>query len=159
MLIISPVRCVGFGRLILHESLHGVGFRGGVCRGSFGGVWSVGSAGNWANYWANFSPNVLSLSGFLWLKILSQKCLFLKSLVFRELAGCAEWALKKLKRRGRERKREKKRKRQKTKGERRKGRFFETWMFMNCSRIDHELIVWTRIFHDLFRINETINGH
>ena len=29
-----------------------------------GGVWSVGSAGKWANYWANFVPNVLSLSGF-----------------------------------------------------------------------------------------------
>ena len=30
----------------------------------WGGVWSVGSAGKWANYWANFAPNVLSLSGF-----------------------------------------------------------------------------------------------
>ena len=29
-----------------------------------GAVWSVGSAGKWANYWANFAPNVLSLSGF-----------------------------------------------------------------------------------------------
>ena len=48
-----------------------------------GGVWSVGSAGKWANYWANFLPNVLSLRGFPGLKNLSQKCLFLKSLVFR----------------------------------------------------------------------------
>ena len=48
-------------------------------------MWSVGSAEKWANYWANFSPNILSLSGFPGLKILSQKCLFLKSLVFREL--------------------------------------------------------------------------
>ena len=53
-------------------------------------------------------------------------------MVFRELVGFVEWALKKLKRRGKERKREEerggeeKRKRQKTKGERRKGRFFET---------------------------------
>ena len=61
-----------------------------------GGVWSVGSAGNWVNYWANFAPNVLSLSGFPGLKILSQKCLFLKSLVFRELAVFAGWTLKKL---------------------------------------------------------------
>ena len=51
-----------------------------------GGVWSVGSAGQWAERWANFSPNVLSISGFPGLKILSLKCLFLKSLVFRELA-------------------------------------------------------------------------
>ena len=29
-----------------------------------GGVWSVGSAGKWAKYWANFAPNALSLSGF-----------------------------------------------------------------------------------------------
>ena len=28
------------------------------------GVWSVGSAGRWTNYWANFAPNVLSISGF-----------------------------------------------------------------------------------------------
>ena len=54
-----------------------------------GGVWSVGSAGKWANYWANFAPNALSLSGFPGLKNLSQKCLFFKSLVFRELAGLA----------------------------------------------------------------------
>ena len=43
-------------------------------------------------------------------------------MVFRELAGFAEWALKKLKRGGKERKREeergKERKRQKMKGER-----------------------------------------
>ena len=55
-----------------------------------GGVWSVGSAGKWTNYWANFTPNVLSLGGFPGLKILSQKCLFLKPLVFRKLAGCTE---------------------------------------------------------------------
>ena len=48
-----------------------------------GGVWSVGSAEKWANHWANFAPNILSLSGFPGLKILSQKCLFLNSLVFR----------------------------------------------------------------------------
>ena len=54
-----------------------------------GGVWSVGSAGKWANYWSDFAPNTLSLSDFPRLKILSQKCLFLKSLVFRELAGSA----------------------------------------------------------------------
>ena len=29
-----------------------------------GGVWSVGSAEKWADHWANFTPNVLSLSGF-----------------------------------------------------------------------------------------------
>ena len=29
-----------------------------------GGVWSVGSAGKWVIYWADFAPNVLSLSGF-----------------------------------------------------------------------------------------------
>ena len=29
-----------------------------------GGVWSVGSAGRWADHWANFAPNVLSLRGF-----------------------------------------------------------------------------------------------
>ena len=52
-----------------------------------GGVWSVGLAGRWADHWANFAPNVLSISGFPGLKILSQKCLFLKSLVFRKLAG------------------------------------------------------------------------
>ena len=65
--------------------------------------------------------------------------------------------LKKLKRRdkgtkreekrGRERKREEKRgkerKRRRAKDERRKGRLFETLMFMNCSRIDHELIFGT----------------
>ena len=93
-------------------------------------------------------------------KIWSQKCLFLKSLVFRALEGFAERTLKKLKRGGRERKGEeergkerKKRKREEergrerkgeeeTKDERRKtkGRLFETLMSMNCSRIDHELI-------------------
>ena len=61
-----------------------------------GGVWSVGSAGRWADHWSDFAPNVLILSGFPWLKNLSQKCLFLKSLVFRELAVDTEWALKKL---------------------------------------------------------------
>ena len=40
--------------------------------------------------------------------------------------------------RGRERKGE-----EETKDERRKGRLFETLMFMNCSRIDHELIFGT----------------
>ena len=35
------------------------------CVGSVsGGVWSVGSAEKWAKYWANFAPNVLSLSDF-----------------------------------------------------------------------------------------------
>ena len=29
-----------------------------------GSVWSVGSAGKWADHWANFAPNVLSLSVF-----------------------------------------------------------------------------------------------
>ena len=29
-----------------------------------GGVWSVGSAGRWADHWANFVPNVLSFSVF-----------------------------------------------------------------------------------------------
>ena len=48
-------------------------------------MWSVGSAGKWANDWSDFAPNALSLSGFPRLKILSQKCLFLKSLVFSEL--------------------------------------------------------------------------
>ena len=55
-------------------------------------------------------PNVLSLSGFPGLKNLSQKCLFLKSLVFRELAGFTGRVLNKLKRgeekRGKERKKE-----------------------------------------------------
>ena len=71
-------------------------------------------------------------------------------MVFRELAGFAERVLKKLKKRGRERKGEeergKERKREEeTEGERRKakGRLFETLMFMNCSRIDHELIFGT----------------
>ena len=81
--------CVGFGRQILHKTLHDVGFRGGACRVSFGGVWSVGSVGKWADHWVNFVPNVLSLSGFPGLKNLSLKCLFLNSLVFRELAGFA----------------------------------------------------------------------
>ena len=88
-MIISGVGCVGLGRQILHKTLHGVGFRGGAYRVGFGGVWSVGSAGKWVYYWANFAPNALSLSGFPGLKILSQKCLFFKSLVFRELAGFA----------------------------------------------------------------------
>ena len=56
--------CVEFGRQILHKTLHDVGFRGGACRGGFGGMWSVGSAGRRANYWADFAPNALSLSGF-----------------------------------------------------------------------------------------------
>ena len=72
-------------------------------------MWSVGSAGKWANDWSDFAPNVLILRDFPGLKILSQKCLFPNSLVFRELATCAGRTLKKLKRRGRERKREEKR--------------------------------------------------
>ena len=87
-------------------------------------MWSVGSAGKWANDWSDFAPNVLSLSDFPGLKILSQKCLFLKSLVFRVLAGFVEWALKKLKKRGRERTREEKR--GKDKRRRAKRPFFET---------------------------------
>ena len=59
-------------------------------------MWSVGSAGKWANDWSDFAPNVLSLRDFPGLKILSQKCLFLKSLVFSELAGLAGRTLKKL---------------------------------------------------------------
>ena len=51
-------------------------------------MWSVGLTEKWANYWVNFAPNVLSLRDFHGLKILSQKCLFLKSLVFRELEVC-----------------------------------------------------------------------
>ena len=54
------------------------------------------------NYWASFAPNALSLRGFPRLKILSQKCLFFKSLVFRELAGFAGRTLKKLKRRAKD---------------------------------------------------------
>ena len=65
--------------------------------------------GKWADHWVNFVPNVLSLSGFPGLKNLSLKCLFLKSLVFRELEACTGWELKKLKRRGKERKREEER--------------------------------------------------
>ena len=76
-------------------------------------MWSVGSAGKWANDWSDFAPNVLSLRDFPGLKKLSQKCLFLKSLVFSELEGFAGWTLKKLKKRGRERKREEKRGRDK----------------------------------------------
>ena len=49
-----------------------------------------------------FAPNVLSLSGFPELKNLSQKCLFLKSLVFSELATCAGRVLNKLKRRAKD---------------------------------------------------------
>ena len=41
-----------------------------------GGVWSVGSAGKWANDWSDFSPNVLSLSGFPGLKNLESKVSF-----------------------------------------------------------------------------------
>ena len=68
-------------------------------------MWSVGSAGKWANDWSDFAPNVLSLRDFPGLKILSQKCLFFKSLVFRELTGFAEWVLNKLKRGGRDKRR------------------------------------------------------
>ena len=56
---------------------------------------------------------------------MSQKCLFLNSLVFRELAGCTERTLKKLKRGGKERKREerrgKERKKEEERGKERKG--------------------------------------
>ena len=52
--------------------------------------------GKWANDWSDFVPNVLSLSGFPGLKNLSQKCLFLKSLVFRKLAGRTGRVLNKL---------------------------------------------------------------
>ena len=41
-----------------------------------GGVWSVGSAGRWADHWANFAPNVLSLSDFPGLKNLESKVSF-----------------------------------------------------------------------------------
>ena len=47
---------------------------------------------------------------------------------------------------------------QETKGERRKGRLFETLMFMNYSRIDHELIFWNSKRAKCSEINETING-
>ena len=40
------------------------GFAGEHIGAVSGGVWSVGSAGKWVNYWANFAPNVLTLSGF-----------------------------------------------------------------------------------------------
>ena len=82
-------------------------------------------------------PNVLSLSDFPGLKILSLKCLFLKSLVFRELAGFAGRTSKKLKRgdkgtkreenRGKQRKTEENRGRQRKteeKEEERKGSSF-----------------------------------
>ena len=50
-----------------------------------------------------------------------------------------------------------------TKGERRKDRLFETLMFMNYSRIDHELIFWNTKRAKCSEINETfnetINGH
>ncbi|WP_235386538.1 hypothetical protein, partial [Prevotellamassilia timonensis] len=118
---------VGLGRQILHESLHSAGFRGGVCGVDFGGVWSVGLAGKWADHWAIFAPNALSLSGFPGLKNLSQKCLFLKSLVLRELSGFAERVLNKLKRGGKERKREEERGRErKREEERRRGGDKET---------------------------------
>ena len=61
-------------------------------------------------------------------KIWSQKRLFLKSLVFRELAENVGRTLKKLKKRGRERKREeergKERKRGRDGGRKTKGPFF-----------------------------------
>ena len=56
--------CVGLGRQILHESLHSEGFAKEHVGSILDGVWSVGSAGKWANYWADFAPNALSLSGF-----------------------------------------------------------------------------------------------
>ena len=82
--------CVGLGRQILHKTLHDVGFRGGVCRVGFGRRVECRVGGKVGELLGEFSPNVLILSGFLWLKNLSQKCLFLKSLVFSELAGFAE---------------------------------------------------------------------
>ena len=87
-MIISSVGCVGLGRQILHESLHSAGFRGGVCRVGFGQRVECRVGGKLGELLADFAPNVLSLSGFPGLKILSQKCLFLKSLVFRELEVC-----------------------------------------------------------------------
>ena len=77
---------------------------------------------------SEFSPNVLSLSGFPGLKNLSQKCLFLNSLVFSELTGLAGRVLNKLKRGGRERKGEEergKRGRERKKRKRGKGHLFE----------------------------------
>ena len=78
-----------------------------------GGVWSVGSEGKWVNHWPILHLTFWILAVSLDSKIWSQKCLFLKSLVFRKLAGCTEWTLKKLKRGGRERKREERRGRDK----------------------------------------------
>ena len=89
-MIVSAVGCVGFGRQILHESLHDVGFLVGVCRGSFGRRVECRVGGELGGSLGEFLPNVLILGGFPGLKNLSQKCLFLKSLVFRELAGRAE---------------------------------------------------------------------
>ena len=95
-------------------------------------------------------------------------------MVFSELAGFAGRTLKKLKKRGRERKREEERgkerkkeerrgeeerRRQKTKGERRKS--LETLMFMNFSRIDHELILehdCSELMRNLMRQLMGING-
>ena len=77
------------GRQILHETLHDVGFRGGACRVSFGQRVECRVGGEVRKLLGEFAPNVLSLSGFPGLKNLSLKCLFLKSLVFRELAVLA----------------------------------------------------------------------
>ena len=52
--------------------------------------------------------------------------------------------------------RDKESKSQRDKG--RKDRVFETLMFMNYSRIDHELIFWARIVQKLMRQLMGING-
>ena len=164
-MIISRVRWVGLGRQILQESLQSEEFRGGVCRVGFGRCVECRVGGEVGGSLGEFASNVLSLSGFPWLKNLSQKCLFLNSLVFRELAGLAGWTLKKLKRRGRERKREEETKRQrdkKTKRLREEGRGRgERAVFLKheCSWIFHELTMNCFLEHDCSEINETFNGH
>ena len=95
-MIISGVGCVGFGRQILHESLHSAGFLGGVCRVGFGRRVECRVGGEVNKSLGDFAPNVLSLRGFPGLKNLSLKCLFLNSLVFRELEGVAGRVLNKL---------------------------------------------------------------
>ena len=101
-MIVSGVKCVGLDRQSLHKTLHGAGFRGGACRVSFGRRVECRVGGEVGKILGEFSPNVLSLSGFPGLKNLSLKCLFLKSLVFRKLAVFAERVLNKLKRRAKD---------------------------------------------------------
>ena len=98
-----------------------------------GGVWSVGSAGSEKNIGRILHLTFWVLAVSLDSKIWSQKCLFLKSLGFRALAVNTEWTLKKLNPPFWAAERPKM-KGWKTKGEGRKDRLFETWMFMNCSR-------------------------